>query len=233
MNNLDDMPDWLKSEKNEEELKRQRLEEIHSEINRITPTDEQITGLIEAARSLNEQIERLKPDVILFTGRSSQLSEALFKATSANNRPILRMSSKITPYFYGLADDDSLLEESRTQLQQECPNLQADQSVMIVDDYAGSGSKSDKFITSMRKLGFHKTHFGVFVSQENRDSYNPNLLIGAQNDCLTSYVMHLAMMISLTKRSETEVGDYAPFIPEIRQKSKAVLATLLSSANRN
>jgi len=184
MTNYDDMPDWLKTDEDADELERQRQEKIKSDIDKIIPTEEQIVQLLEAAQSLNEQIDQINPDVIIFTGRSSALSETLYKATATRQRPIMRMSSAITPYFYGLAEDDSLITESGEQLQRECPDLRLDQSIMIVDDYAGSGSKSDKFLASMKKLGFQNTHFGVFLSQEDRAGYNPNLLIGSESESL-------------------------------------------------
>lgn len=223
------MPDWLKGDEvSSAEKKKQDEEKVRQEIERLEPSPEILTGIGNAARGLMEQIREVNPDIILFTGRSSAFSETLFHVfgDDLRDKQTARLSSALTGPFYGLAESDEGIADIREMLNDEVPVLRLDQSIMIIDDYSATGSKANKFLKAMRRLGFGNVNFAIYSGYDDRD-YDDELLVGSQDSELTHYISHLAMMISIGNRNLPDYEMHKPFQEEIRKKTKEVLQKII------
>jgi len=143
----------------------------------LAPSENNIEKNIfkNVARLLSDHITEVKPDLIVCSGRSSQLIMEVYRQTTplSEQKQILILENKINQDISQTnpTDQENLtkISDIQSSLQAKLLQVAKNTKIMFLDEYLSSGKKAYHQEKWFRKLGFDKLFFSFLCTMPPND----------------------------------------------------------------
>lgn len=156
------------------------------------------SALRTSVQNVREYIEAIAPDFIIFSGGSREVSRVICEVSgiTTSERKIIAFPPDLNRSLYldflPLAD----IPTGVKYLKEHYPELTPDSCIVVLDDYVRTGEKAEESLKRLRKLGFSRLGFAVFVGGTEKKYAPDELFVGSEDPNLYMFIRSCADIVT-------------------------------------